>query len=278
MFEQRYFFTGQLVLETALHIGGGRGTLLATDSPVVRTATDDPFIPGSSMKGAFRSTVEKLAGSVLGVRACALTDGAGCPGAQGDEQQALHQSRRGWTEQRLLSHLEHALCDTCWLFGSPFRSSRLLFSDLYLQRAGDAVTQVRDGVGIDRDSERAVDQIKYDFEVVDPGASFDFQLLLDDPTRRDLALTCLGLCEYVTGFGGIGGKRSRGLGACRLVGLRVHYLDLTDSKTRWSNLRRYLLGANAPTTATLADRLEAVPDVDGFLTAQIDALLTAKGA
>ncbi len=56
----RYLFEGQLVMQTALHIGGGRASLSPSDSPVVLTPTGHPFIPGSSFKGSLRSTVEKL--------------------------------------------------------------------------------------------------------------------------------------------------------------------------------------------------------------------------
>src|SRR6266487_4893503 len=56
----RYVFKGKLVMQTAFHIGGGKVTLSHSDSPVVLTPTEEPFIPGSSFKGALRSTVEKL--------------------------------------------------------------------------------------------------------------------------------------------------------------------------------------------------------------------------
>src|SRR5690348_8863890 len=56
----RYVFTGKLVMQTALHIGGGKATLSSSDSPVVLTPDEQPFIPGSSFKGALRSTVEKI--------------------------------------------------------------------------------------------------------------------------------------------------------------------------------------------------------------------------
>lgn len=56
----RYVFTGKLVMLTAFHIGGGRITSSSSDSPVVLTPEQIPFIPGSSFKGALRSTVEKL--------------------------------------------------------------------------------------------------------------------------------------------------------------------------------------------------------------------------
>jgi len=54
----KYLFKGRLELKTALHIGGGRLNMMNTDSPIVRTPEGFPFIPGSSFKGAFRSTVE----------------------------------------------------------------------------------------------------------------------------------------------------------------------------------------------------------------------------
>src|SRR5712692_3325774 len=60
----RYVFKGKLVMQTALHIGGGRVTLSSSDSPVVLTPEQIPFIPGSSFKGSLRSTVEKIVPSL----------------------------------------------------------------------------------------------------------------------------------------------------------------------------------------------------------------------
>ena len=56
----RYIFTGKLKLKSAMHIGGGEINLRGTDSPIVLTPEGKPFIPGSSFKGVFRSTVEKF--------------------------------------------------------------------------------------------------------------------------------------------------------------------------------------------------------------------------
>ncbi len=55
----RYLFEGILEMQTALHIGGGKITLSGSDSPVVLTPEQKPFIPGASFKGALRSAVEK---------------------------------------------------------------------------------------------------------------------------------------------------------------------------------------------------------------------------
>src|SRR5215469_2333063 len=73
----RYVLTGKLVMQTAFHIGGGRGTLSNSDSPVVLTPEGLPFIPGSSFKGSLRSTIEKLVPNLpetAGLRTCGLLD------------------------------------------------------------------------------------------------------------------------------------------------------------------------------------------------------------
>ena len=46
----RYRITGDIVMDTALHIGG-HGTSTITDSPIIRNGDNQPFIPGSSLKG-----------------------------------------------------------------------------------------------------------------------------------------------------------------------------------------------------------------------------------
>src|SRR5438874_3476475 len=74
MLRNRFVFTGSLVMSTALHIGGGKVTLSSSDSPVVLTPEQQPFIPGSSFKGALRSTIEKIVPGLPDFSSCALTD------------------------------------------------------------------------------------------------------------------------------------------------------------------------------------------------------------
>src|SRR6266705_5663978 len=90
------------------------------------------------------------------------------------------------------------------------------------------VLEVRDGVAIDRDTEKAKDRLKYDFEVVPASTTFKLEILLENATKRDIQLLCVGLSEFVHGFGVVGGKRSRGLGVAQLEGLQVSALELYD--------------------------------------------------
>jgi CRISPR-associated RAMP protein (TIGR02581 family) len=259
----RFVFTGQLVMRTALHIGGGKVTLSSSDSPVVLTPDQKPYIPGSSFKGALRSTVEKIVPGLPGLSTCALIDlsddeikqsGSNhqtiCPTVR---QSDIARRRRDQPDNvaEIQKETIKELCDTCLLFGSPYAAARLNVNDLYMpQEEWGGVLQIRDGVAIDRDTEKARDRLKYDFEVVPASATFDLQIVLENATKKDLQLICVGLSEFVHGFGVIGGKRSRGLGVAELQKLQVAALELdlegveeieVSPEQRRSRLRNYLV-------------------------------------
>ena len=288
----RYRISGRLVLDTALHIGGGRELSTITDSPVVRNPAGEPFIPGSSLKGAFRAAVERLV-PLLNLRTCQLAEGyQDCLSTNQelsaqyrvlsaqvgrrlndsqDTKDALESfGRSGWleemakdpecklTDEHLLGLLDEYLCDTCKTFGSVHLASVAFFHDLPVEGEWYDTFQVRDGVGIDRDSERAKEQIKYDFEVVPPQTAFAFGLTLENPTPRDLGLIALGLQEFVQGMVPIGGIRSRGLGRCRLDDLKVESVNLQD----WQQRRDYLV-----------ERKMVEQDGTAFIAQHMDALV-----
>jgi CRISPR-associated protein Csm3 len=260
--ENRYMFKGKLVMQTAFHIGGGRVTLSSSDSPVVLTPEELPFIPGSSFKGALRSTVEKLVPNFPGNWfTCALIELNNAEAEKAKEQHIqicptvwsrdIADKRRQNPDQAkiILEEAREKLCDTCRLFGSPFAASHININDLYISdKDWSGVIQIRDGVAIDRDSEKAKDRLKYDFEVVPASVSFNLEITLENASKQDLQLVCVGLSEFVHGFGTIGGKRSRGLGVCTLEELHVSELKLIDPsdlsitpQERSRRLRDYLL-------------------------------------
>jgi len=236
--ENKYLFKGIMELRTALHIGGGKVNVSNTDNPIVRTPEGSPFIPGSSFKGAFRSTVEKIAVSLPGIKTCQLIENSGaCPTVDPDFPKRKQKIKK---EEKLVKILESELCDTCKLFGSPYTASKIFFHDLEVSEwAG--VTQIRDGVVIDRDSERARDNLKYDFEVVSPDSTFDMEIWLENPSQRDLGLACIGLNEYLGGMGYLGGIKSRGLGSCIISNFEIYKLDLETAEGKEERLKKYLI-------------------------------------
>jgi len=268
----RYIFTGRLVLDTALHVGGGRESATVTDSPILRNSLGQPLIPGSSFKGAFRAGVERILPNLPGFRTCQLTDGyEGClstnrdlsrdyggaseaisqgramaagntPTAEKDRAVLENLNRVSWkgkddlSEDDLLELLDEFLCDTCKIFGSVHLAAAAQFHDLPIAVWAET-TQIRDGVGIDRDSERAIDQIKFDYEIVPAQSEFEFRLTLENPTQRGLGLVAIGLQEFINGMIPLGGIRSRGLGRCHLEDVRLAKLDFTEP----ASFRQYLL-------------------------------------
>ncbi len=279
----RYLFKGQLVMRTALHIGGGRITQSNSNSPVVLTPEGLPFIPGSSFKGSLRSTVEKLVpnlpGNLLSCSLIELSDeqikqasGQGKPICSTIRQKDITQKRRDNPEkvEEILAEARENLCHTCQLFGSPFAASRVMINDLYMpEGTWNDIIQTRDGVAIERDSEKAKDRLKYDFEVVPASTAFNLEIQLENATPRDLQLLCVGLSDFVHGLGTIGGKRSRGLGACILENLHVYTLELSkieDTQERNRRLRNYLLGK------TLEQKFASEEDGQAFLETHINKL------
>jgi len=55
---------GDLLCETGLHIGAGKGSLEigGADNPVVKDSSGRPYVPGSSLRGRLRSLLEHSRG------------------------------------------------------------------------------------------------------------------------------------------------------------------------------------------------------------------------
>jgi CRISPR-associated RAMP protein (TIGR02581 family) len=238
----RYVVSGTLCGAAGLHIGSG---LVAadTDAPFVRLA-NRPFLPGSSLRGAFRSLVERTVrslsppGEPLG---CTLFEEAPAAGrwachAGNSDLRKEFESLSADKQTNRLAEPGFRICPVCQLFGSTLMAARLKINDATLREAPRAELVKRDGVGINRDTETAHPGIKYDFEVLEPPAEFDFSLQVDNATREDFALLYILIQELHNGIE-VGGKRSRGMGTVRLqAGYKVEYFD----SDRGYPLRRYL--------------------------------------
>ena len=61
-FKNKYFFDIYITAETPIHIGSGEEGLspLDIDSSVLKDSEGNTIIPGSSLKGVFRSNLEQI--------------------------------------------------------------------------------------------------------------------------------------------------------------------------------------------------------------------------
>ena len=237
-FRNRLIVTATLEMRTALSVGA-RLSLepTGTDLPVVKGPDGLPFIPGSSIKGAMRSQAERILRTVNRRPDLWACDPFADPCVPGDRKAALWQQAEGRNRQQadaiFADLVWEASCTACRLFGSPWFAGRLAFKDAYLVNADDLpmVTQIRDGVGIDRDLGAARSGIKYDFETVVPGARFGIEILAENLEDWEAGFLLAVLRLWEDGALSLGGKVTRGpgWGALREIRLtQVSRQDLAD--------------------------------------------------
>ncbi len=205
-FQNRLVCTGELVCRTAVRIGAGRSSEpLGTDLPVIKDAQGTPFIPGSSLKGILRSRLESF------VRAVNDSPQVACIPVGNDADRCIS-SIEDMTDQEI----EAQTCLICRVFGSPWLASKVQVRDALLGGLWFGQYQVRDGVAINRDTQTAEARLKYDYEVVPVQTRFDFALVAENLTEAQIGMLFMGLRPFERGEIGIGGFRSRGLGAVQI--------------------------------------------------------------
>ncbi len=272
----RYECRGLVVMETALHVGTGQASP-TTDAGIVRDFQGRPFIPGSSLKGALRSAIERRV-EWLGLRSCRLEkDYADCLTTNGKPES--REGGKSWRQRPLaqrLMEMEAGLCDTCKLFGSTVYGGKAQVDDLAVVEPFEAMAsqlvEVRDGVGIDRDTGTAAEGIKFDYEVLPSLTPFRFHLTAENLTSADAALLSLGLLEMMNGRVALGGKSTRGLGRSRLDLEDVFHIEFPQSDT--ISMAERLLDYLKPPEER---RHGQVPDPRAFLEGQIRQFLEGKG-
>lgn len=212
--------TSTLELVTGLHIGAGSGEMHigGTDNPVVKHPyTQEPFIPGSSLKGRMRSLLEWRAGIVGPCEGRPLS--AEVLQKLGGEQKRL--ARRIACLFGMAGQADDALA-------AEIGPTRLSFWDCSLQRAWVEDRNEANQLYTESKSENMIDRIRgvaenpRQTERVPAGALFEFRLgvreLEGDKDLLDDVLAGMKLME----IDGIGGSSSRGYGKIRFCNLALN--------------------------------------------------------
>ena len=238
----RWVFSGVLEGTSALHVGGASGHFLAVDARLVRDAAGRPYLPATTIKGALRACIDRLApvlGAEQGITSCGLSPREEhCPSPLGSPAyRAVDSALREFRgtpqerEQQLLGLLTERLCSTCRLFGSPWFAGRLFFSDAS-PSDDDVPVEIRDGVGVDRDSGVAREAGHYSYEALPSSLRYPFHLEAHNLDEADQALLAVGLSEWQRGALRLGGGAGRGLGQARLSLETVQAIDFGTASTQ----------------------------------------------
>lgn len=189
----RTIISGRLVLETPTHLGNG-DIVGITDMPLLRDPRDGvrPLLTGASIAGALRSYLREV------------ERGYGEKGQKGD------------FAERLFGRLEGKFTLQSWL--------------LVDDALGDATgIELRDGVAIEPATRTAEDKKKFDIELLAAGTSFEVRLefLESEESRNLLGALATALDGLAGGEIGLGQRKRRGFGRCRVSEWRVRRYNLT---------------------------------------------------
>ncbi len=244
----KVFFKGSIILRTGLHVGGSQESMQigGLDLPVIKDSGNNlPYIPGSSLKGKLRSTLEKFGERVK----------------DGKKEKLSFNRNIGTYRNKVFIHCcddvrYAASCDVCRVFGSSGddRSmpkgekaenlpSLLLVRDALLDESLIGVTslftEVKVETGLDRANmsanprrvERVLPDNKFNFEMVysveSLGLTEKSQPLFPEVNlKKDMEniLTCMEIIQSE----GIGGYTSRGYGK-----IEFNFTDFIGRSTRY---------------------------------------------
>jgi CRISPR-associated RAMP protein (TIGR02581 family) len=214
--ERLAIFDLRLTCRTGLHIGAGKSNDFGgSDQPIRRDAAGRPLVPGSSLRGILRTGVEGVC-ATLGLDAFSREIGDASD-LLPEEAALLPQWRRLTVSQRLFGVAATAREGFSY-------ASRLQIGDAACE--GAVVVELRDGVGIARDSRTAAPGIKFDLEVVPAGTTFRGSIRFKNPADYELGLLAQALWMLGSGALLLGGKAARGLG---WVGVEVTAPRLFDA-------------------------------------------------
>lgn len=201
---ERWIIRGTLELLTPAHFGGGDFTSML-DMPVLRDAVDgSALLPGTSTAGALRNYL------------CIRQYGYAQPEPAGSPGEALF-------------GFQH---------GEIGAQSWLVVNDSF---CANPLISTRDGIERDPKTGTVLAQKKFDFETLAQGSVFQlsFELQTQDKNRDELlSALAVALQGLERGEIALGGRKSRGLGKCKVTGWEVIRYELNQRAGLESYLRR----------------------------------------
>ena len=234
---------GKVITKDPIRVGAGREVKLEAmaDLGVLRVkfrGMDLPVIPGSSWKGVFRSSVERLAKSrphlfgkpeiCMGIAKQNCMDRRILHGKKLLEIVQDHQKRGTQEDILQIKRLVwDNLCAACKIFGAPSYISSVYFYDsLPVDPKSNELLNyslgIKPGIAIDRRTGAAARRALYQVEYLEPGSEFSFGLVIHNVPNYLLSLIAATIVEINEGRVRIGGFKTRGFG-------RVKFRDISVS-------------------------------------------------
>jgi CRISPR-associated protein Csm3 len=232
--------TGIIRCVSGVRIGGNSNVIeIGTiDNPIIRNPiTNHPYLPGSSLKGKMRSSLE------LNLR-------KGTPPEIGLQPPTLERGRRDErTGQEELRPCRCGRCVVCKLFGSndvhsTYEPTRLIFRDCQLtsgsleilehaaRERGIFFAEIKPGIRMNRANNSVARGAFFNFERIPEGTEFAFELVLrlydfDTEAHRSDYKKVIARGLQLLEKEGIGGKITAGYGHIKFEGMKWEGQDFS---------------------------------------------------
>lgn len=199
--EKRLIFKGTIETVTPLHIGSGKPELELgeVDMPIIKDMNEQPYIPGSSLKGKTRAEAERILRKE-GIYVCTPPNVRNMCGSNKNNPE------------------EFCLC--CKIFGTAATgggisvASKTRFRDAYPTKKVETLME-RTGTAIDRETGAVSKGALYSIEAVPAGTVFDLEIVAENLSDEELKLLCAALKSVE--HSALGGSSSRGFGKVKIT-------------------------------------------------------------
>ncbi|MGI5920231.1 MAG: RAMP superfamily CRISPR-associated protein [Syntrophomonadaceae bacterium] len=195
----RMLLKGKLKVITPLIIGGGRSLYGDSNIIVLKDEAGRPYIPSSSITGALKHAFEDYQ-------------------YVGDETNYEENKLWFWGGKYKVEKNGESVTYTC--------QSALVIADIMISEDSKALVRLRDGIKIDRKTGTVESSNKFDFEIVEPGISFNLEMevvirkAFNDKIFRnifDWIAVILSSGEFA-----LGARTGQGFGLCRLEDITTY--------------------------------------------------------
>ncbi len=240
--KERLIIEGKITLKSQMHIGIGEENIKYTsDASILLTKLDPesedsfPYIPRSTLKGIFRSEVERIAKALS---------------KQDPNHFYICDNEKGYCRVEIDKEKYLKPCAVCRIFGGSDLASHIIVSDAFPTEdtKKNYKIKLKPGISIDRKKQITCDGSLFFIETLQPGAEFNLFLIIDNISKNKTPIEykLLRTLFYMIKLGllSIGGMKSTGMGRFELKDATIKELKskedfLNPEKVKSQDLYEY---------------------------------------
>jgi len=208
-FINRVVINAKLVAVTPIFIGAQADSLMpnAINGSCLKDVYGRPYIPGSSLKGVLRAFLSDVLNEPVSSKV-------------NDAFRTKADREKYPSPQAFADAVIATSTPVERLFGSQVMAGKIKIADA-IPAEDKVLTEVRNGVAIDRDTRTAVGGALFDTEVVPSGTTFDFSASAENLTPEEATLFGELMQYFADGNITVGGRSRAGLGNIKLSDVTV---------------------------------------------------------